>query len=451
MADEITTTANGTVVPDEIVAEVQSSLEKMNENAKTFQVSQEEVNKQTEERDAKRAAQVQELEDRVKHLESRGTPTKLAIAAAKAEMQRGNPDGYKSASLLQTLKDVAGAKGKVTFESDQEREVDFLDTLDKEFLDAREKLQQGGLNNQGGYLVPEQFQPELIKDFKAASVTSRAGVREVSVAPGTGTISYPKKTNAVSTYWVAESGAPTKTTLTFGALNATAKKLAAYVPVTRSLIRQSGLSVESIVREDFGVEMALAKDLAVLRGAGAANEPLGVANAASIGSVAIGTDGGQPTYKKLRDLEYTVLSQNVMGNRLGWITHPAVWNQINKILDGDSRPLYDQNRNTPPGPDLRADGMLHNHPLYTTTQLPTNLTKGVGTSLSEIYFGDWWEMLCFEFSSLEIRVFDQAWDNTNSHNAALQDLLFFVVFYEMDTLIRHDEAFALTNDVATSD
>ncbi len=39
MADEITTTANGTVVPDEIVAEVQSSLEKMNENAKTFQVS----------------------------------------------------------------------------------------------------------------------------------------------------------------------------------------------------------------------------------------------------------------------------------------------------------------------------------------------------------------------------------------------------------------------------
>ncbi len=323
-------------------------------------------------------------------------------------------------------------------------------TMD-DIIEASEKLQSAGVNNQGGYLVPEQFQSELIKDFKAASVTSRAGVRSVSVSPGTGSVVWPTKTNAVSTYWVGENGAPTKSTLTFGAKRAVAHKLAAYVPVSRSLIRQSGLSVEQIIREDFAVEMALAKDLAILRGAGSSNEPLGIAQTSGIGSVAIGANGGQPTYKKLRDLEYTVLAQNVMGRSLGWVTHPAVWNQINKILDGSSRPLYGENRNAPPGPALVADGQLHGRPLYTTTQLPTNLTKGSLTTASEIYFGDWAEMLEVDFSAMEIRVFDQAYDATNSHNAALEDLLFFVVFFEMDTLMRHAEAFALTNDVATTD
>ncbi len=448
------TTANGTPIPEALVERVESFLDEQNAKAQEHEISQKAVQDQLRAADEAREAMKAELLDRIASLEKAGTPSKLAVAAAKAQMQRaqrgGEADVY-GASLLQMCKDVAHKAGHLTFQTDSERAVTFLETLDKGFLDAREKLQSGGVNNQGGYLVPEQFQSELIRDFKAASVTDRAGVRTVQVSPGTGSIVYPKKTNAVSTYWVGETSAPTKTTLTFGALRATAKKLAAYVPVSRSLIRQSGLSVEQIIRDDFAVEMALAKDLAVLRGAGSANEPLGIANAASIGSVAIGTDGGQPTYKKLRDLEYTVLNQNVLGRSLGWVTHPAVWNQINKILDGNSLPVYGQNRNAPPAPELRADGMLHNHPLYTTTQLPTNLTKGVSTTCSEIYFGDWSEQLVFDFSSMEIRVFEQAWDNTNSHNAALQDLLFFVVFFECDTLLRHDEAFALTNDVLTSD
>jgi len=459
-----TTTANGTPVPAELVEQVNATLEDMNKSAKEYALRADAVDKQVAEKDAERSAQIAELTDRVKHLEAKGTPTKFAVAQAKAEMQRGQrgDNEHMRSSLLEVYKRLAENAGEVSFATERERRVDFLETLDDDFVASLdrsagdipgsvEKLQSAGVNNQGGYLSPEQFQADLIKDFKAASVTDRAGVRKVQVAPGTGSLVYPKKTNAVSAYWVAESGAPTSSTLTFGALRATAKKLAAYVPVTRSLIRQSGLSVEQIVREDFAIEMALAKDLAVLRGAGSANEPLGIANAANIGSVEIGTNGGQPTYAKLRDLEYDVLRQNVLGRNLAWITHPAVWNQINKILDQDNRPLYGENRNAPPAPALMADGMLHNHPLYTTTQLPTNLTKGTLSTASELYFGDWWELLCFDFSSLEVRVFDQAYDATNSHNAALQDLMFFVVFYEMDTIVRHDEAFALMNDVASQD
>ena len=60
--------------------------------------------------------------------------------------------------------------------------------------------------------------------------------------------------------------------------------------------------VEAIVRRDLARVLGLKIDETILNGTGTAPEPEGILNTTGIGNVAMGTNGGAPTYGKLIDL-----------------------------------------------------------------------------------------------------------------------------------------------------
>ena len=57
-----------------------------------------------------------------------------------------------------------------------------------------------------------------------------------------------------------------------------------------------------IVRRDLARVLGLKIDETILNGTGTAPEPEGILNTTGIGNVAMGTNGGAPTYGKLIDL-----------------------------------------------------------------------------------------------------------------------------------------------------
>ena len=138
----------------------------------------------------------------------------------------------------------------------------------------------------GGYTVQAQYMSliELLRHNSAILpfCTMLTGL--------VGDLKIARQTGAGTGYWLGEGGDPTESAQTFGLITMNRKKLGAFTDITEELLTQSSLDVEQFVISDLSRVLALKMDLAVISGAGAAGEPLGILNTSGIGSVT--TSGG---------------------------------------------------------------------------------------------------------------------------------------------------------------
>ena len=79
-----------------------------------------------------------------------------------------------------------------------------------------------------------------------------------------------------------------------------------------------------------------------------------------------------------------------------------------------------------------------------TTQIPINLTKGAGTALTEVYFGNWEELIIGQWGGMEIAL------STETSDAFEKDQTWVRVLQEVDIAVRHPESFCLVNDAASA-
>ena len=311
---------------------------------------------------------------------------------------------------------------------------------------AREKAMSTGTGSAGGYIVPAEQITDIIEMLYANSVVIQSGASVMSNLSGS-PVEMPKQTGGATAYWVAENSAITASDLTLGQLTMTPKQVAALVKLSNRLIKLSNPSAEALVRTDIAIALSLAIDLAALRGTGSSNQPTGIANTSGINTVAIGTNGGTPTFDHLLDMEGTLEDTNALRGTLGYVMHPKVKRVLKKTkvaqysgqTDGQYviLPMSDQN--------LRD---IIGYNFQTTTQIPTNLTKGSGTNLSEIYFGNWRELLIGNWGGLEIATSNVAGDS--SGGAFSSNQTWIRAIQEVDIAVRHAASFCLINDAATS-
>jgi Phage capsid family len=84
-------------------------------------------------------------------------------------------------------------------------------------------------------------------------------------------------------------------------------------------------------------------------------------------------------------------------------------------------------------PPIMNDAAMTNaagYPIFSTTSIPTNLTKGSGTNLSEIFFGNWADLLIGQWGSLEIMA-------TNiGGNACVQNPMEIRLIMNVDVTVR---------------
>ena len=89
-----------------------------------------------------------------------------------------------------------------------------------------------------------------------------------------------------------------------------------------------------------------------------------------------------------------------------------------------------------------GDDRVMGHDVIVTTQCPSDLTKGTGTNLSAVVYGDYSSCLVGFFSGLEILV--------DQYSKMEQQLVRIRGIQDLDVAIRRPQSFAAILDVVAS-
>ncbi len=328
-------------------------------------------------------------------------------------------------------------------EAGKEREV---------FENTRRKAMGTADDVAGGYLVPAQAMPELIEMLMAESVVIESGARVINNLVGS-PVTFPKQTGGAKVFWVSDNAAITPSDLAFGQVKLTPHKAAALVQLSNSLLNQSNPSAEAVIRQDLAQGMGLAVDLAALRGPGSENQPLGVSNIPGINTVTWGTGGNGAVLGNsldlFEDMAYELAIDNALRGRLGFIFHHAVRRALRKAKvpqfsnDAGGYPLIPAViMASMAGDNALAEAI--GYPFRVTSQLPVNLVVGDKSTCTEVYFGNWEDLLIGMWGGMTILASNVA------GTAFATDQTWIRIILNVDVAVRHEASFCLCKDLAIS-
>lgn len=170
----------------------------------------------------------------------------------------------------------------------------------------------------GGYLV-ETANQSFIELMRNRSVLYSMGARRLSGLQGSVTV--PKQSGAGTGYWLSsESTQITESNQAFLQMALSPKTVGGYTEISRQLLLQSSPDAEMIVKTDLATVVALAIDVAGLRGSGASGEPQGIVGTSGVGSVT----GTSLAAAGILEFQSDVAGGNLLSESFGYVTTPAV-------------------------------------------------------------------------------------------------------------------------------
>ena len=184
--------------------------------------------------------------------------------ALDAELSK--PVGTPLTSKPATGKQPEGKTGRA---SDEYRKG-MLTALRTNFRQVSNVLQEG-VDADGGYLVPEEYDRRLIQTLSEENIMRRLG--HVITTSGEHKINIAATKPAAA--WIEEGGALQFSDATFAQILLDAHKLHVAIKVTEELLYDSAFNLESYIIEQFGKALANAEEDAFLNGTGV-GQPLGL-------------------------------------------------------------------------------------------------------------------------------------------------------------------------------
>jgi len=289
-----------------------------------------------------------------------------------------------------------------------------------------------GTDTAGGYLVgTDLLGDQFIEALRARLVTGRLGARILDGLVGD--VAIPGLSTGTSVYWVAESGAPSEGSIVFKQIQLSPKTVGTYLDISRKLLLQSSPAADDIVRNDLLIAILTEIDRVAINGGGA-NQPVGILQTAGIGTVSLGTNGDAPTWAAVVNLVKEVAIDNALMGNLAYLTNAHVVAKLRttaKVASTDSVMIMNGEQNT-----------LMGYPVEQTSLVPSDLTKGTGTDLSAMIFGNFNDLVIGEWGTLDVLV-DPYTGGTSGQTRV-------VGLMDVDVAVRHPESFAAITDMVTS-
>jgi HK97 family phage major capsid protein len=282
----------------------------------------------------------------------------------------------------------------------------------------------------GSNIIPTDYRPDLYINLLYENlVVKQAGARVLNDLRGN--VAIPKALTGHTATWFAENSAIPLSDATWGQVTLTPKHVGCLTELSRNMVIQPSPSVEELVRADFAANLARAVDAGAIQGTGTGAEPEGILATTGIGSVALGTNGGAPTWPKILELIGKLEDENVNGNAF--------------VGNGKFSRLARQTLKTTglPGYLMDQPGSLAGYPYYSTALVPSNLTKGTGTALSALIFGRWSDLLIGYWSEFDLLVNPYESTAYSKGNIQIRGIV------TMDTAVRYPESFAAIKDIIT--
>ena len=288
-----------------------------------------------------------------------------------------------------------------------------------------------GTPTAGGNLVAtDLLAGSFIDVLRNAMVLPELGAQNLTGLVGN--VAIPKQTGAATAYWVAESSAPTESQQTIGQVTMSPKTVGAYTEISRKLLLQSSIDVESMVQTDLAAVLGLAIQQAAISGTGTSNEPAGLLKLITP-SVAGGTDGAAPTWAHIVELESDVAVANALVENMAYLTNAKVRGKLKTTskVSGQNGFVWES-----------GDTPVNGYRAAVTNAVPSNLTKGAGTNLSAIIFGNFRDLVIGMWGGLDLMV--------DPYTGSAAGTVRVVALQDVDVAVRYTESFATMVDAITT-
>jgi HK97 family phage major capsid protein len=238
--------------------------------------------------------------------------------------------------------------------------------------------------------------------LRAKLVIQALGGRITTLANEGGQVQLPVQTAATPVTWVAEGAqAGSFTGLTVGSVTFIPHTLLANTGISRFMKDTQAPGFDAWIYEDLAKSIAVNVDAAGINGSGLANnQPLGLMQTPGVPTYTLSADtgnGGAPAYNDIVGMEAVVANANGDSRadaRLGWLTSPngrSKMRRVDAATGNAGRWLWSQDADTVLG-----------KPALATTNVPSNATKGSGTSLTSLIYGDFANLLVNLFTAVDI-------------------------------------------------
>jgi len=335
---------------------------------------------------------------------------------------------------------------------------------EKQYLEALAETKAGKQGDQvtgidGGFLAPEIWNTTWFDLLRSQSALDQLPITRLSVPARM--LHIPKVLIDVSISYPGENVAPAVTQYKFGQLTYNARKAVAQIDISNELIRDSAGLADTVLRQSTAQAIATDRDTQLLVGQGTGGAlsvpaPMGLIHNSAVatnftyypntsvsGAISQTPASFTPSYQHVAQLiaKVEVLSQ-FTGVQVGQATvngaianpqfKQTVWSSARFQTATTAQPIWVD--------DLNARNGMLGMKWALSNVIPTNLTKGGGSSESVIIVGDWRQYVLFECLTLG---FDATVFSGTSSTGYAADQTQVRVVHRYDGAPVHPEAFGI--------
>ena len=338
----------------------------------------------------------------------KGTGAIRADESPEIGMTRSEAGRFSFVKAIMAKLDPAFGQRHAGFEMEASRAV--AERLGREpqgLFVPREVLMSRDLNvgtpDYGGYLKPTDLYAEGFIDI-LRKMTHVLNLGATQLNDLRGSVMIPSQTGSGTAYWVTEGNPITESGMTFGQVSLDPKTVGGWIDYTRKLMLQGSPDIESLVRRDLAGIISVELDRVAINGSGVGAEPLGVLNTSGIGSVAIGDNGGAPTWSHMLQLEEALSTANADVGSIGYLTNPKVRRKLKETTkvasDAGAGFVWESALG-----DEAGFGRINGYRAASSNNAPGNLVKGTsGAVCSSIVMGNWADLVIGQWGALDLLV-----------------------------------------------
>jgi len=267
--------------------------------------------------------------------------------------------------------------------------------LSNKFLQVESRTMSSGTSTAGGNFIATD-KVGFFDALYAKTVLPQLGaIKLEGLAANTDLTGFSAGVTAGWATEVADASAGDPTT---ASRSIAPKRLTAYVDLSKQLLLQDNFSIQNYTVQSFLKAFAVAIEAAAINGPGSA-APTGLLGTSGIGSVAIGTNGGAPTLAKILELIQIVETANA-GMNGKFLVNPKVVAKLKQtVIDSGSGAMIMPYMSYFMGQPEQIAGKE----TYSTSNVPSNLTKGTTSGLcSAIIYGDWENLVIGQYGGIDL-------------------------------------------------
>lgn len=228
----------------------------------------------------------------------------------------------------------------------------------RNYYDVRNDLQVG-VNEEGGYLVPDEFDRRLVEALEEENIF-RPLATVITTASGDHKI--PIVTAKGEAVWMEEGTSYTPSDDAFGQGILGAYKVGTAIKISEELLNDSAFDLTSYISREFARRIGAKEEEAFLIGDGV-NKPTGIFAAAGGAENGATTSGANISFDDVMELFYSVKSP--YRKKGVWILNDATVKTLRKLKDSTGNYIWN------PSVSAGLPDTILNRPYYTSAYAPT--------------------------------------------------------------------------------